>query len=163
VIRRFHDRRFDGERKKSMKTQGNHPLALGIAAFLAGVGLTVALTSHAAPVAPAAPPADVLRARKFELTDAAGKVRLTLAVRDNGSAGATILDEKGRERLSLFTAPESGSPGVLLKGRDGKPKMVLSTSQETDSALVVMFGRNGKPFPIQPPDDTGPGGGYEQQ
>jgi hypothetical protein len=138
-----------------MKTRAYHPVALTAAAFLAGAGLTVALTSQAAPVAPAAPPAEVLRARKFEITDAAGKVRMTLAVRDNGSAGATLMDDRGRERLSLFTAPETGSPGVLLKGRDGKPKMVLSTSQETDSALVVMFGRNGKPFPIQPPDDTG--------
>lgn len=141
-----------------MKTRVYHPLALAPAAFLAGVGLTIALTGHAAPVAPAPPPADVLRARKFELTDTAGKVRMTLAVRDNGSAGASILDEKGRVRLSLFTAPDTGSPGVLLKGRDGKPRMVISTTQETDTALVVMFGRNGKPFPIQPPDEPGQGG-----
>jgi hypothetical protein len=124
------------------------PVALAAATFIAGVGLSAAITSQAAPPAPA-----VLRAQRFELTDKEGRVRLNLSLRENGSAGVNLLDEKGRERLTLYTAPGNGSPGVLLKSSDGKPKIVLSTSQEDEGAMVVLFNKSGKPFPIQLGED----------
>jgi hypothetical protein len=49
---------------------------------------------------------DVIRAQKFELVDAEGRVRAALEVKDDGTAQLELCDEKDRPRAALTHFPD---------------------------------------------------------
>jgi hypothetical protein len=93
-------------------------LALGVV-LLTGVGLGRAATVAAS--APAVP--DVVKARRFEVVDATGKLRVALGVRTHGWAGLTLYDAAGKTR-AILTLHADGSPSLYLS--DGTEKLRAS-------------------------------------
>ena len=61
----------------------------------------------------------VVRARRFELVDAAGKTRAGLSVNSDGSPNMALFDATGNMRAGLFVLPEK-SPHLLLRDAAGK-------------------------------------------
>lgn len=71
--------------------------------FLAGSLLALsALTGLAAFRSPREPDGQALRARSFELVDAAGRVRAELAIDADGSAGLFVRDEEAHVRAAVI-------------------------------------------------------------
>lgn len=68
--------------------------------------------------------AEVVKARRFEVVDAAGKVRARLSVGPTGPS-LDLYDGSGNERASLFAVPD-GSPGLDLHDAAGKARAGLA-------------------------------------
>lgn len=72
---------------------------------------------------PATAVADVVRARKFEMVDTAGKVRARLE--DFSGPQLALSDDKGQLRVTLGSGP-GGSVALHLRDEQGQGRVVLS-------------------------------------
>ena len=79
--------------------------------------------------------ADVVRARRFELVDAAGEVRAVLAV-DGDGTGLVLLDAAGRPGVGLTVLPE-GRPGLTLLDAAGVGRAGLVVNADGSSVLSL--------------------------
>jgi hypothetical protein len=62
---------------------------------------------------------EVLRARRIEVVDTAGRLRIALGVASDGSPGLGFWDTTGRVRIALVVDPD-GSPGLSLHDAAGR-------------------------------------------
>jgi len=99
---------------------------------------------------------ELIRAQKFELVDAEGRVRIEMSMGVNGQApGIRLLDEKGQRCAALSLLPD-GRPGLLFldeKGRggaklsleaDGRPILWLNDEKRKVRAALGL-GPDGSP------------------
>jgi hypothetical protein len=101
-------------------------------AGLALVGLLMISTgAYHAPETP-----NTIEAERFVLRDAAGKVRMEIAVREDGSAGMHILDPEGRTRLGLVVTKE-GAAGLGLSDVKGEQLVTLDLIEENGARLFL--------------------------
>jgi len=94
----------------------------------------------------AVPVQEVVRAQKFELVDAKGKLRGVLSVLSDGSPQLALFDAKGRPRAglvvlsdrlpALLLGDEKGYRARLMLDADGSPGLVLSDEQGNTRAVV---------------------------
>ena len=103
---------------------------------------------------PAVP--DLVNARRFELVDAAGKVRAVLGLEPDGSPTLDLFDPAGRMRAFLKLGPD-GSPGLALcdaaqklRARmvlpsDGRPSLELRDAAENSRATLRLT-EEGSPY-----------------
>ena len=91
--------------------------------MLAGGRLWQPQSAAAQAKEPAVP--DVVRARRFEVVDAAGKERALLAVYPDGNLGLMLFDAARKLRALLALHPE-GDPGLMLFDAAGKVRGVLA-------------------------------------
>jgi hypothetical protein len=83
---------------------------------------------------PAVP--DVVKAKRFEVVDVAGRVRVFLEA-TSGAPGLTLLDAAGRQRLDLLLR-EHGSPTLQLLDKNGKLRAVVGAAHfETEKTKDV--------------------------
>jgi len=87
----------------------------------------------AAAQAPAVP--DVVRARRFEVVDAAGKPRAVLRVYSDGSPGLAFSDAAGKARAVLGVFSD-GSPGLSFSDAAGKARAVLGVLHDGGPSLA---------------------------
>ncbi len=66
----------------------------------------------------------LVRAQKFDLVDAQGRVRAVLSVNDKGSPELRLVDKEGRGRATLGLQ-DDGSPGLALWDEGGMARTVL--------------------------------------
>jgi hypothetical protein len=108
--------------------------------------VTVAAVAYAAGQAKTATP-KVVRAQKFEVVDAQGRVRATLGLLPDGSPSLELTDEQGKTRaqLSLYSdgSPYLGLQDAKLKTRaelsldsGGRPSLALSDEQGKTRATM---------------------------
>jgi hypothetical protein len=81
-----------------------------------------------------------VRAQRFELVDAAGKVRSVLGVSDDGGSGLGLWDRDGKDRGGLMLLAD-GTPGLALRDREGKQRILLTFAQRSDVARTSFFRR----------------------
>jgi hypothetical protein len=99
-------------------------------AGLALVGLLMISTgAYHAPETP-----KTIEAERFVLRDAAGKVRMEIAVRKDGSAGMHIFDPEGRKRVGLSVMKE-GAAGLGLSDENGEQLVALDLIEEEGARL----------------------------
>jgi len=67
---------------------------------------------------------EVLRARRIEVVDTAGRARIVLGVLPDGSLGLGLWDAAGRPRIGLGVAPDR-SPALGLSDAAGRPRIGL--------------------------------------
>lgn len=82
--------------------------------------------------------ADVLRARRFELVDAAENKRATLFLGENAAPGLHLWDAAGKVRASLAST-EGGAPALLLD-TDGMGGAALALTEGGAPVLYLMEG-----------------------
>jgi len=80
---------------------------------------------------------EVLRARSFEVVDAAGRVRIALAVGRDGSSGLGLYDVAGRVRGVLSVLPD-GSPGLGLYDAAGQARIGLGLLPDESPWLSLL-------------------------
>lgn len=78
--------------------------------------------------------AQVVKARRFEVVDAAGKLRVTLGMNPNGAPSVMVFDGAGRPRAGLMVGPGEGS--ILgLYDVAGKPRVALGMNPDGSLGL----------------------------
>jgi len=70
---------------------------------------------------------DLVRARKIEVVDGKGKVRLALDVEGPDTASLRLTDAGGRAGVELFYRPESQAGLVVRAPDDGSDRMLFNT------------------------------------
>ena len=123
-------------------------LMIGVVLLVGGRVWRPATVAAQAPVVPA-----VMKAQRFELVDAAGKLRALLWLPLSGAPGLDLLDGTGAMRASLSLSPD-GSPKLDLSDATGKRRAVLGaanleaakTGEETkrSESSLVLFDKDGK-------------------
>jgi len=80
-----------------------------------------------------------VRARRFELVDDRGRVRMVLGTQsDNGAPGLLVSDSAGRPRIALHVSPED-APAFDLLDESGAPR--IHVALDTDGApMLTLFG-----------------------
>lgn len=108
-----------------------------------GWGLSVMLLVWLGPLAPRAvsQPA-VVRSRAVEITDASGRLRITLDAVSN-KPSVWLYDAAGHRRLG-FTLSAYGTPEVVLKDAAGGTRIVMSVGLERAAELKLSDAR-GRP------------------
>ncbi len=91
-------------------------LRFAAVAWVAGV-LVVILLGVAVQQAISQP--EVLRARRLEVVDTAGRVRAALGMASDGSSALGLWDATGRVRIAIVVDPD-GSPGLSLHDAAGR-------------------------------------------
>ena len=81
---------------------------------------------------PAVP--DVLRAGRFEVVDAAGKVRASLGLGTDGTPLLAVYDAAGKARAGMTVLPD-GSPALGLRDAAGKRRAVMMVDRDGSPAL----------------------------
>ena len=80
-------------------------------------------------------PNSVVKARSFELVDAQGNVRGTLALTNEGVVQLALEDGHGNRRIRMSVL-EDGSPGLALVDGNGKPRAALGLLADGTISLV---------------------------
>ncbi len=113
-------------------------LLAAVGGGVVALSLAAAL-GHVLPAAEAAAPAvpGVVRAQRFELVDAAGKLRAGLEVRGAGSAGLVLYDARGTGRAWLLVA-DDGTPSLDLRDAAGKLRAGLEVYGDDGSAGLTL-------------------------
>jgi len=108
------------EARLGMLERENCRLRLGMLAVVAAVGALVCLAATN-------PAPNIVRAQRFELVNAKGKVRAELALLPGpySGAGLTLWDDTGEVRV-LLRAHASGAAHLTLCGEKGQVRAVLS-------------------------------------
>jgi hypothetical protein len=120
-------------------------------AGLALVGLLMISTgAYHAPETP-----KTIEAERFVLRDAAGKVRMEIAVREDGSAGMHIFNPEGRKRVGLSVMKE-GAAGLGLSDENGEQLVALDLIEEEGARLGLRDAthRNNIVLRSMPTDDA---------
>lgn len=112
---------------------------------------------------------DVVRARRFELVDAQGRVRAEIAIDDDGAAGLFVRDDAGRLRASVsYDEAQSamylwdanghirvgaalyshGGAGVAVHGEENKGGAVMYYK---DRGTLTFYGEDGTVLHREPP------------
>ncbi len=78
---------------------------------------------------------DVVRAQRFELVDAEGRVRALLAMSLDGRPGLAFLDEKGEGRAGLVLGTDG--PTLELWDKKGKLRARLAVHPDLGPALTL--------------------------
>lgn len=87
------------------------------------------------------PASNTVRATRFEVVDATGRVRAVLSARVDGP-GLVLLDAKGTERVALVTT-EAGGPVLFLNSAAGK-KQALLAMWKADGPELEMYDAAGQ-------------------
>src|SRR5258708_7013336 len=90
-------------------------------AFAVATWLVFCLSSGRGAGGPPAVASDVVRARQFELIDAAGNARASLVAAANGATMLVMRDAAGKIRLNLSVA-SADAPLLLLLDAAGKTR-----------------------------------------
>jgi len=95
----------------------------------------------------------VVTAQAFRLVDRDGKLRATLGLGPEGSAGLAVRDNGDVDRVVMYLQPD-GSPAVSLADRDGQQRAVLGclappltptgSIQVGRESSLVLFDKDGK-------------------
>ena len=78
--------------------------------------------------------AEVVRARRFEMVDAAGKARAVLSVLPDGRTGLLLVDAGGKGRV-ILRLHSDGTPVLALYDAAGKERASLSLLPDGSPAL----------------------------
>jgi hypothetical protein len=106
--------------------------------------------------------AEVVRARRFEVVDAAGKVRAVMEVRPQGSPSLVLSDTAGKIQAALLDSQlsfyglagqiqamlspqEDGTPNLLFVDAKGKPRAMLYLLSEDGRPRLSLHDQAGKP------------------
>ena len=127
-------------------------LMLGMVLLMGG-RLWQPQVAAAQPKQPAVP--DVLRAGRFEVVDAAGKVRASLGLGTDGTPLLAVYDAAGKARAGMIMLPD-GSPALFLYDAAGKARAGVMVLPDGSPALglrdaagkrraVMMVDRDGSP------------------
>jgi len=120
-------------RRPPARAMGPLVLAALLFAAAAGGGAVSAVLVGGAPEAEAAG-ADQVRAQRFEVVDAAGRLRALPGVTDG--PGLTLYDAAGKERAALVVFP-GGSPGLSLFDAAGRARAMLWTNPDGTPGLTL--------------------------
>ena len=94
----------------------------------------------------AAPVQEVVRAKRFELVDAEGRVRIEIGMggvdRRWQTPGVRLLDQKGNVRATLEVYPQ-GHPNLTLRDEKGEVRAMLALAFD-DSPVIWMYDEKGK-------------------
>jgi hypothetical protein len=80
--------------------------------------------------------ADVVRARRLEVVDAAGKTRAGLSLGPDGGPRLLLFDASEKPRATL-SVDSKGSPRLLLSGEAGKTRASLSVGPDGSPRLFL--------------------------
>jgi len=80
--------------------------------------------------------AEAIRAKRFEVVDAAGAVRAALTVDEEGMPGLTLSDEDGNARAALILGKE-GIPRLNLLSKTGMVRASLGFGSDWKVQLVL--------------------------
>jgi hypothetical protein len=105
------------------------------------VVVTVAAVAYAAGKAKAVPVAEVVRARRFEVVDAAGKVRAKLETTPEGESELWLGCAGPYQSIHLVLLPDN-LPLVSLSGPEGTGGIMLDLTEE--SPRVTLWHKDGK-------------------
>ena len=72
---------------------------------------------------------EVIRAQRFEVVDAEGKVQAVLGLRRDGGATLDLSDAKGLKRATLTLLPDPGGPILVLSDARGEIRATLTVQQ----------------------------------
>jgi len=90
------------------------------------------------------PPAEVLRAKRFELVDSGGKTRCVIETTKDDAAIVKLLDKRGNELASLSSSPD-GNSLLHLAGPDGFPRASMGCDAAGDrTASLSLTDATGK-------------------
>ncbi len=86
----------------------------------------------------AAPAAEVLRAKRLEIVDDEGEIRISLETHPKGAGGLTVFDASGRRRAALEAgeAQEQGS-GLSLFDTNGRARAVVYAHNDPKKGTAV--------------------------
>jgi hypothetical protein len=89
--------------------------------------------------------ADVIRAKRIEITDSEGKTRMILAT-GHGSGGPVIvlLDSAGQMRVQLFVSEDKRGARLMLADEGGNNRVLVGASGDGDVGLSL-FNKNDRP------------------
>ncbi len=104
--------------------------------------IAVAAVAYAAGRAKAAPVAEVVRAKRFELVDGQGKVRALLSVQPDGASRFEVLDKDRKARAVLRLYPD-GTPVLEMLTAGGEPRVSLAGSESMPSLGMGWKGQQG--------------------
>jgi len=104
------------------------------AVLLVGERVRPPATVAARAMQPAA--ADVVRARRFEVVDAAGKARGLFGLESRGTSGLYLYDAAEKPRMGMSFSP-SGEAGLILMDSAGSLRVVLSLLTDGTPGLRV--------------------------
>lgn len=79
---------------------------------------------------------EVLRARRMEVVDAAGRVRIALTVLPDGSAALALGDAAGQGRITFNVAPD-GSAGLGFQDAAGRSRILLGVAPDGSPGLAL--------------------------
>jgi hypothetical protein len=85
---------------------------------------------------------EVLRARRIEVVDAAGRMRIGLGVRSDGLPGLTLRDAAGRVRVGLVVLPEG--TGLNLSDAAGRTRATLAVHPDGSPRFLLLDATGGR-------------------
>lgn len=109
--------------------RGKWAIVLAVVLVLGAVAVAFAAGKTRAP--------EVIRAQRFELVDAEGRLRGVVGSTVDASVAVALYDEKGRGRAGLALFPD-GSPGLVLFDEKGKPRATLALLPDSGPGLVLL-------------------------
>lgn len=95
--------------------------------------------------------AEVVRASRFELVDAEGKVRAELGFTSFGVARLMLFDETA-PRVLLFGGSEAGGPSINLADQKA-PRLTLKLEDDDSPVIVLQNYREGESLVLRPGQD----------
>ncbi|MCH7905277.1 MAG: hypothetical protein IH944_12035 [Armatimonadetes bacterium] len=144
----------------------NNGLLTVVCISLATISLLVALFSnmvptraravtqdrlHTSSVSSQSDIAEVVRASRFELVDAEGKVRAELGFTSFGVARLMLFDETA-PRVLLFGGSEAGGPSINLADQKA-PRLTLKLEDDDSPVIVLQNYREGESLVLRPGQD----------
>lgn len=79
---------------------------------------------------------DVVKARRFSLTDSSGVERAAMTIGSDGSPGIILIDSKGQAR-AVLTLWEDGAPGLVLADSKGKRRAVMGLMEDGAPSVTL--------------------------
>ena len=107
-------------------------VAVAVVSFIASLGAQFVMTPGVALAVAPAGVAEVVRARRFEVVDAAGKVRAVLSLLPDGAPALWLNDAAGKRDLAMLYVTSEGRSG--LRFDDAARKLRASMSLDVDGS-----------------------------
>ena len=104
-----------------------------VSGFVGGAVSNLLLRGTPAQAQAGAPVQDVVKAKRFDLVDDAGKPRASLGVMPGGAQGLLLFDDGGKPRASLGVSPD-GSPSLFLFDSATKGRLLLALTPDAEGS-----------------------------